>query len=69
MSTVTASDIRTHVIEPTCGEHFTAMELDAIEEAVLNAAPLSTWRLAGTNYTSSALSVDEFWSVVEKATA
>ncbi|MBE7372918.1 hypothetical protein [Dermacoccus barathri] len=68
MSTVTASDIRTHVIEPTCGEHFTAEELDAIEDAVLDAAPLSTWHLAGTQYTSSVLSVDEFWGVVEKTT-
>ena len=69
MSTVTASDLRAHVIDPTCGEHFTAEELDAIEAAVLDAAPLSTWRLIDTNYVSSALSIDEFWAVVEKVTA
>ncbi|MBZ4497953.1 hypothetical protein [Dermacoccus sp. Tok2021] len=69
MSTVTAADIRTYVIDAALDAEFDSETLDKVEGAVLEAAPLSTWELVNLNYESSALSTDEFWAIVEKVTA
>jgi len=45
MSTVTNYDIRDHVILPSIGNEFDDETLDRILEAVLEVAPVSTWRL------------------------
>ena len=39
---------------------------ERIIDAIFEAAPLSTWSLDGTEYVSTAIDIDGFWSIVEE---
>lgn len=65
MSTITRRDISDYVILPVLAGEFDTDTTAAIIDAVIAAAPLHTWTLAGTHYESSVLSVDDFWAIVE----
>ena len=69
MNTITRTDITSHVVEAAVGAEFTDEQIDAITDAVLDAAPLNTWTLVRTAYESSALDADGFWAIVEQVTA
>lgn len=65
MNTVTRTDIAQHVIEASiAGQDITDEQIDAITDAVLDAAPLGTWHLDGTVYHSERLDHDTFWAIV-----
>ncbi|MFT4127865.1 MAG: hypothetical protein QM662_16760 [Gordonia sp. (in: high G+C Gram-positive bacteria)] len=71
MSTITRTDIAQHVVEASvAGAGFTTEQIDAITDAVLDAAPLDTWRLTeALRYESEALGTEDFWAIVEAITA
>lgn len=64
--TITRSDIHNHVILPALGAEFDSATVDAIEDAILDAAPLDTWSWTGTDYESAVLDTDAFWGIVER---
>lgn len=61
-------DIREQVINPTIGAEFDEDTLDAITDALLEAAPVSTWSLDSEtmSYTSTAIDTDGYWALVEQ---
>ncbi|AUH70563.1 MULTISPECIES: hypothetical protein [Gordonia] len=67
--TITRTDIHSYVVEAAVGDEFDAETIDRLTDAVVEAAPLSTWSLQGTEYVSTALDVEAFWSLVETITA
>mgnify|MGYP000627935677 CR=1 FL=1 len=66
MNTVTNYDIRDHVILPTIGNEFDDETLDRILAAVLEVAPVSTWRLRNLQYVSDQMDEDTYWAIVER---
>lgn len=66
MSTVTNHDIRDHVILPSIGDDFDDETLDRILAAVLEVAPVSTWRLRNLQYVSDQMDEDTYWAIVER---
>lgn len=66
MNTVTNYDIRDHVILPTIGNEFDDETLGRILDAVLEVAPVSTWRLRNLQYVSDQMDEDTYWAIVER---
>ena len=66
MSNVTRHDIETYAIRPALAGDFTEGTIDAICDAVFEAAPLSTWTYSELSYTSPAMDEDTFWAIVER---
>lgn len=68
--TATRYDIEQHVINPTIGSEYDQDTISAITDAILEAAPLSTWNLVEpTGYESTAIDTDEFWAIIERVAA
>lgn len=65
-STTTREDIVNHVIEPACAQWFDTRTLEAIADAVLDVAPLRTWRLVDLEYQSEDMDEGTFWAIVER---
>ena len=65
--TITFGDIVDHVVAPAVDPLIlNRSELDALTEAVLEVAPLSSWRLtAALVYESGELTPDGFWKIVD----
>ncbi len=68
MQTITSTDIKAQVVIPALAGEFDAETVDAVTDAILDAAPVSTWSLDGTEYVSTALSTEDFWATVERVT-
>lgn len=65
--TTTRQDIIDQTIIPAIASgDFDQDTTDRIIDAIFNAAPLSTWSLDGTEYVSTAIDTDGFWSIVEE---
>ena len=66
MSNVTRHDIETYAIRPTLADDFTEDTIDAVCDAVFEAAPLSTWTYSERGFTSPAMDDETFWGIVER---
>ncbi len=63
-TTPTRDDIATHVEQAV--DELTEQQLNAVIDAVIDAAPLDTWTLVGLDWRSSVLDTDQFWEIVER---
>lgn len=65
--TTTRQDIIDQTILPAIASgDFGQDTTERIIDAIFEAAPLSTWSLDGTEYVSTAIDTDGFWSIVEE---
>lgn len=67
-NTITRNDVIQHAISPGLEGHFSDATVEKIQDAVFEAAPLSTWTFdpITLQYSSSELSAEDFWALVER---
>ncbi|NHN55749.1 hypothetical protein G9U51_08165 [Calidifontibacter sp. DB0510] len=66
MNTLTDLDIRAQVIEPALAGEYDTETVDAITDAILDAAPVDTWYLDELEYYTDTIGTEEFWAIVER---
>lgn len=67
--TVSRYDIEQHAIRPCIDEHYDEDTCEAICDAILEAAPRSTWTYSDLRYNSPLMDGDTFWAIVERVAA